>query len=288
MARYDPIDVDLSGKVAVVTGSNTGIGKEVARGLARLRARVILACRDPRKGGAARDDIMTSTGNYGVEVAQLDQSDPVSIREFARGVKERHRSLDILVNNAGAWLTQRRTDPQGIELTFVTNALGYFRLTNALEPLLLAGAPARIVDVASDMAYGLDLDDLEMRRGSFAGMKAYARSKQANRMLAWVRAERLKDQGVTVNALHPGVVASDISRSAPGMLGTISRKYFQTFGRTTTQGADTALWLAASPEVQGLTGRFWKDREQQRRKFTDMEQNRALWRKCEELTRSDP
>jgi NAD(P)-dependent dehydrogenase (short-subunit alcohol dehydrogenase family) len=288
MAAMDPIHVDLQGQVVVVTGSNTGIGKEVARGLARLGARVIMGCRNLERAEAARGEIITSTGNEAVDVIRLDQGDPVAVREFAREVQRRHGQLDALVNNAGAWLTQRSVDAAGIESTFAVNSLGYFRLTNALQPLLLAGAPSRVVNVASKMAFGLDVEDLGFSRRRYTGADAYARSKQANRMLAWVRADRLRNAGVTVNAIHPGVVSTEIARNATGVIGAVSRLCFKVFGRTPAQGADTALWLAASPEVEGITGRFWLDRQAQRRKFSDMSANRALWDRCEELTRKDP
>ncbi|HBP21552.1 MAG TPA: short-chain dehydrogenase [Planctomycetes bacterium] len=283
MAAGDPIEANLSSKTYVVTGSNTGIGKEIARGLNRLGARVILACRNQTKAAAAKDDIVSSTGNDAVELIALDQGDPSSVKAFAAEVAQRHDQLDGLVNNAGCWLTTYELDPQGIERTFTVNTLGYWRLTNALEPLLIEGGGGRVVNVASEMAYGLQADDLGYQRRRWSGPAAYAQSKQGNRMLSWVRAERLRDKGVTVNALHPGVVSTEIARNGRGIVGGVSRVYFKVFGLTPTMGADTALWLAASPEAEGHTGKFWVKRRQKRRRFHDMERNRALWKQLESL-----
>lgn len=282
MAR--PIAADLTGKTCVVTGANTGIGKEIARGLARLGARVILACRSRERGQAALEELRAETGNDALVLRELDLSRAASIEAFAASVAADPEPLHALVNNAGVWLTTRQEGEGGMELTFATNALGPFRLTHLLEAKLKASAPARVVDLASKMAYGLDLDDLAWRRRRFDGAKAYAQSKAANRMLAQVRAERLKDAGVTVNAVHPGVVATEIARDGRGLFGLAARGYFRLFGRTPAQGADTAIYLAASPEVEGVSGQWWYERVgKPERKFGDREQNLALWRRCEEL-----
>src|SRR5690606_28281680 len=178
-----PIAADLTGKTCIVTGANTGIGKEIARGLARLGARVVLACRSRERGQAALDELRADTGNEALELRELDLSRAASIEAFAAGVAADPEPLHALVNNAGVWLNTRQEGEGGMELTFATNALGPFRLTNLLEEKLKASAPARVVDVASDLARNLDVDDLAWRRRSYGGAKAYAASKAANRML---------------------------------------------------------------------------------------------------------
>jgi len=278
-----PIAADLSDKTCVVTGANTGIGKECARGLARLGARVVLACRSAERGAAALEELRADTGSDRLELRLLDLAEPASIARFAEDLGRDLERLDALINNAGLWMTERTTTAEGHETTFAVNVLGPFRLTGALEPLLEASGAGRVVDVASKMARGLDPDDLMFERRPYSGTAAYAQSKQANRMLAWVRSERLAPRKVTVNALHPGVVATEIARSAPGLLGLAARGYFRIVGKTPAQGADTAVWLAASPEVEGVSGKWWGERRERRCKFRVRNQNLALWAKCESL-----
>lgn len=278
-----PIQVDLSAKTCLVTGATAGIGKEVARGLARLGARVALACRSVDRGRAARDDIARTTKSDKVELLEVDLSDQRSIRAAAAKFIAEHEHLHVLVNNAGVWTTTRKTSVDGLELTFATNVLGYHLLTRELLPLLERSAPARIVNVASGLAKGLDLGDLFFERRKYDGMAAYAQSKQANRMLSWTLAEQLLDKRITVNALHPGIVNTELVRDATGVVGMLSRTFYKVAGRTPEQGADTPLWLAAAIEVEGITGRLWKDRHQVDCPFRDPAQLEALYAKCEAL-----
>lgn len=278
-----PITTDMSGKTCVVTGANTGIGAQIARELARLGGTVVLACRSLERGQAALDEIAAQTGSDRLELMQVDLSSQASIRQFAETLAERHPALQVLVNNAGIWPSERTLSADGIELTFATNVLGYFLLTQLLTPLLLAGAPARIVDVASEMAGHLDLEDLQFERRPFDGLKAYAQSKQSNRMLAWARARRLDGQPLTVNVMHPGGVRTEINRQQGGLYGLVVGAWFRLFGKTVEAGADTAVWLAASDEVAGESGKFWVDRAVRRCRFADEQAEERLWRACEAL-----
>lgn len=280
----EPVQTDMSGKTCLVTGANTGIGKEIARGLARLGARVTLACRSRERGQAALQELRADTGNAELELGLVDLSSQPSIRAFARAFQEKHAALHVLVNNAGVWKSERRVNAAGLEVTFATNVLGYFLLTRELLDLLKRSAPARVVNVASELARDLDLDDLMFERRRFSGTKAYAQSKQANRMLSWALAERLEGTGVTVNAMHPGLVQTELVRDTRGLYGLAARGVFRLFGRTPAQGADTAVWLAASPEAEGVTGHFWMDRRPRRCRFRDPARNQALWERCERLT----
>ncbi len=275
---------DLAGKTVLVTGATSGIGKEAARGLARLGARLVLPCRDLGRGRAARDEIAAATGNEGIEVAEADLSSQASIRAFAARFLDAHERLHVLVNNAGVWLQERAETADGIERTFATNVLGYHLLTRLLLDRLKASAPARIINVASKLAGDLDLEDLEFERRRFDGVKAYAQSKQANRMLSWALAERLAGSGVTVNAMHPGGVRTSLGRELGGPVGLLIRAFFFVLGRSPRKGADTAVWLAASPEVEGVSGKFWQDRRERRCAFRDRAAIEALWGRCEELT----
>jgi NAD(P)-dependent dehydrogenase (short-subunit alcohol dehydrogenase family) len=281
-----PIEADLRGKTAIVTGATAGIGKEVARELARLGARLVLPCRDAARGRAAVADIRPAGADEsGFLVEEADLSSQASIRAFADRFLAAHPRLDILVNNAGVWMQRRETTVDGIERTFATNVLAYHLLTSLLLERIRASAPARIVNVASKLASGLDLEDLEYTRRPFDGIRAYAQSKQANRMLSWALAERLAGTKVTVNAVHPGGVRTSLGRELRGFTGLLIRAFFFVVGRSPREGADTVAWVAASPEVEGVTGKFWQDRREQPCRFRDPAAIAALWDRCEALTR---
>jgi NAD(P)-dependent dehydrogenase (short-subunit alcohol dehydrogenase family) len=260
--------------LCLVTGANTGIGFEVARGLARCGFRVVLVCRDRAKGEAARNTIASETRDPEVEVLVVDLASQSSIRSAAQEFSRKHDVLDVLVNNAGMSSPTRRESPEGIELTFATNVLGYHLLTGQLLELLRRAPAARVINTASMMAYGLDLDDVNFKRRRYDASTAYAQSKQANRMLTWALARRLEGTSVTANALHPGVVNTALLRSfAPGYSGI-----------TPAEGADTAIWLATSPEVAGVSGRLWVRRRETPCEFRGRENEEALWALCERMT----
>jgi len=260
----------------VVTGANAGIGYEIARGLAKATDKpgVILACRDQAKGEAARAKISAETGNPHLEVLVVDLASSKSIRGAAEEFYKTHSHLDALVNNAGMSSPKRQESTDGVELTFATNVLGYFLLTNLLRDALGRAPAGRIVNVASEMAYGLDLDDVEFKKRTYNPSTAYAQSKQANRMLTWACARRLEGTPITANAMSPGAVDTPLLHAlAPGMKG-----------RSTEKGAETAVWLAASPDVAGLSNRLWFDRAERACKFHNPEQEERLWAICEELS----
>lgn len=260
--------------LCLVTGANSGIGFEIARGLARTGARVVLACRDPIKGEAARKKIAEDTGNPAVDLLIVDLASQRSIRSAAQDLSSAHPALDVLVNNAGVAAPSRRESPDGIELTFATNVLGYYRLTVLLLDSLRRAPAARIVNVASKMAYGLDLDDVEFKRRRYDISTAYAQSKQADRMLTWFLARQLDGASVTANAMHPGAVNTALLHAlAPGFRGV-----------SPAQGADTALWLATSPDLKKVSGRFWSDRREQPCQFRSERDERTLWSLCERMT----
>jgi NAD(P)-dependent dehydrogenase (short-subunit alcohol dehydrogenase family) len=282
----EAVRADLSGRTCVVTGASAGIGLATARELARLGARVVLAVRSAERGEAARRSIMSATGSAAVELALVDLSSRRSIQAFARDLGQRHPRLDVLVNNAGVWLNRRRRSVDGLELTWATNALGYLLATEALVPLLLASGRARVVNVASQLAGGLDLGDVQYERRRYSGRDAYAQSKQADRMLSWALARRLLDRGITVNALHPGFVATEIFAKGGGLVGMAGALYSKLRARSPEQGADTVVYLAASPELDGRSGLFWIDRQERRCRFRDEEQEEKLYRLCQDMTRT--
>lgn len=273
----------------VITGATSGIGKEIAVQLAAQGASLVLAGRDVKRGEVVANEIAKRGNAKGVDVMFIDTSSQKSIREFARKYQERYARLDVLINNAGM---NRGTAPRalsvdGIELTFATNVIGYFLLTQELLDLLKVSAlaepnqSARIVNVASQFASDLDLDDLQFERRLFDSTKAYAQSKACDRLLTWALARRLKGTHVTANAMAPGlVVDTGLYRNAPPEMIARLR---QRSGRTIAQGADTAVWLAASPAVEGVSGEFFFDREQVSCEFRNEVDEEELWKICQRL-----
>jgi NAD(P)-dependent dehydrogenase (short-subunit alcohol dehydrogenase family) len=264
--------------VALVTGANSGMGKETARELTRMGAEVILGCRSTGRGEAARREIMETTGSREVTVMPVDLSSLASVRAFARAFAERFPQLDVLVNNAAASLPTREITREGFERHWATNVLGPHLLTTLLLPALQASGHGRIVTVSTVAAGGLDLSDTQYDKRQFSGLGAYRASKQASRMLGWALADRLRDEPVTVNALNPGYVVTDLTRRVGGLLKVVV--VLTSFrAQTPLDGADTAIWLAASPEVDGITGVFWNKRREVQCRFRDtaaVEQLRTL------------
>lgn len=251
-------------KVALVTGANAGMGRAIATALARQGATVVLVCRDPGKGEEARRAIAHETGNPAIELLVADLASQDAIRAVVRQFRERHDRLHLLVNNAGAHIQERRLSPDGIELNLAVNHLAAFLLTNLLLDTLRASAPARIVNVASaSMTKAIDPTDLQSAR-AFVPFEAYGRAKLAMVLCTYALARRLAGSGVTVNALHPGITATGIvddvapPRVRP-FLGLIKR-----FLLTPEQGARTALYLATSPAVAGVSGKYFVRRKARR------------------------
>jgi NAD(P)-dependent dehydrogenase (short-subunit alcohol dehydrogenase family) len=264
----------MKGKRIIVTGPTSGIGKEIARRLAADGADLILACRDMERGAQTAEAIAAQSAT----VLTVDTSSPASIREFARELERRYDRLDVLVNNAGVLSPQRQTNAEGVELTFATNVIGYYLITQELLDLLRASASARVVNVASTFAGNLDLDDLQFERRNYDGMQAYAQSKACDRMLTWAFARRLTDSAVTVNAAAPGLVPqTSLYRHLPS---EIRRQLEQQPTRSIAQGADTAIWLATAPELEGASGRFYEQRAEQPCQFRDLDSEERLWELC--------
>jgi NAD(P)-dependent dehydrogenase (short-subunit alcohol dehydrogenase family) len=268
----------------VVTGASAGIGKAAARGLAALGARVVLAVRSREKGEAVRREITAASGNEDLELLVADLQSQASIRRASAELVERHPALHVLVNNAGVWLDRRHESPDGIETTWATNVLGYHLFTHCLLPALEKGAPARVVNVASEFASDLDLDDVELERRPYLGRLAYAQSKQADRMWTWALAKRLEGKGVTANALHPGFVATELFAKSGGLVGRAISLYAGLGALAPEEGADTAVFLAASPEVEGISGRFFAGRRERPCRFRGDPREDALFGLCQRMT----
>ncbi len=277
----------LGGRVVMVTGATSGLGLAAAEGFARLGATVWLVVRNEDGGERARAAIAERSGNHDVHVGLCDLSHLQSVTQFAERFAAQAERLDVLVNNAGVLPARRTLSPDGIELTFATNVLGPFLLTNLLLPLLERSAPARILSVSSGGMYTqrIRVDDLQNERGEFDGATAYARAKRAQVILTELWARRLEDRGVVVHSMHPGWV------DTPGVASSLPRFYRVTrpLLRTPQQGADTIVWLGAADEPGRSTGLFWHDRRPRPTHLLpwtrETEQEREqLWAACVQLS----
>lgn len=250
----------MRGKNILVTGATSGIGLEASVELARRGARMILVGRDPRRTEAAVAQVRARSGSPEVSHLLCDFSSQASIRRLAAEVLDRHDRLDVLVNNAGGVHKKRQVTVDGIEATFAVNHLGYFLLTNLLRDLLVRSVPARVVTVASigHRKATLDFDDLGLERG-YGIMRAYARSKLANVLFANELARRLAGTGVTSNSLHPGAVATNIWSGAPIWAKPLIFLLFRPSFVSVEKGAETIVQLAASPELEGVTGKYFEE-----------------------------
>jgi NAD(P)-dependent dehydrogenase (short-subunit alcohol dehydrogenase family) len=246
----------MASKIAIVTGGNTGIGKATALGLAKAGYEVVLAVRDLAKGEAARAEIASLSKNESVVLMPLDLADFASIRTFAAVFAQRFARLDVLVNNAGLAPRKRSTTKDGLETTFGVNHVGTALLTLELLPVLERSAPSRIVILSSGLHYRgkMKWDDLQQASGRYDGLRAYNQSKLANVLFTKALARRLAGKGVTVNAVHPGVVATELSRDFPKALTAI----FKLFLLSPERGAECSLHVATSPDVAGTTGEYFE------------------------------
>lgn len=270
----------ITGKRVLVTGPTSGIGRQIAIELGALGAHLVLACRNEAKGREVAREIAGNRHAGSVDIMHVDVSSQQSVQTFAAALVARHPPIDVLVNNAGTVQGERRESADGIELTFATNVLGYHRVTSGvLDHFNTAGAP-RIVVVASAFAGDVDLADLEFKRRPYDGLLAYRQSKACDRLWSWALARRLESPGITVNAMTPGWVPdTELSRNLlPDVRQARARP-----GRTVVQGADTAVWLAASADVAGVTGRFFADRRELPCEFRDHDTEERLWRICDDF-----
>jgi NAD(P)-dependent dehydrogenase (short-subunit alcohol dehydrogenase family) len=262
-ARTNMTSVDMRGKTVLITGGNSGIGRHTAIELARMGARVVFTSRNLRKGDVARAEIREAANTKLVDFMELDLASFVSIEKFAKQFLAKYERLDVLVLNAGLMLDRRTNTSEGFETTFGVNHLGHFLLTQLLRERVVACAPARILVVSSIVHKhargGIDFDDLMLERG-YSAFKAYSRSKLANLLFSNVLAQQLEGSGVTVNALHPGAVRSGFGASED-MQGPLARIVFaigRPFMISSERGAETSIYLASSPEVEGKTGGYYR------------------------------
>lgn len=287
--RWNPADleVDLTGKVCIVTGANSGLGYATTQQLAQRGASVYMIARNRIRGEAAQAKVIEATGNSNVYLEIADVSNLSDIRQFVERFRQITSRLDILIHNAAALTEERQLSVDGIELTFATNVLGPFLLTQLLIPLMKQSAPARIIIVSSGGMYAskLDIDNLQYEKKRFNGVMAYAQTKRAEVILTELGAQRLTGTGVTVNAMHPGWVKTPGLQTA---LPTFS-KLMNVSLRTPEQGADTIVWLAVAPHLESETAKFWFDRRAREthktsRTKSSVEDRQKLWTECMRLS----
>ena len=259
--------MDHSSKNAIITGATGAIGQAIARQMAEKGFSVTLVARDENKAGRTVSEIIQTTGNKQVAYLLADLSRKQEIQKIAQSW---NKPLYVLINNAATTPRRREETPEGIEMQFATNVLGYFWMIQSFLPFLSLGKPARIVNVASYWAGDLRMEDLECKKRNYDNDTIYRQSKQANRMLTVAFAERLNNDGITVNAVHPGEVNSKLSND----LG---------FGghESPDLGADTPVWAACAPELEGLTGSYFEYRKEVKCRFShDKKAIEELFRIC--------
>lgn len=281
----------MQGRVCLITGASGGIGKETAVALAKLGATVVMVSRDSERGEAALSEVrQRSGGRDNVQLVLADLASLQAVRSLASEYRQRHQRLHVLVNNAGALNSQLSLTKDGFEMTFGVNHLAHFLLTNLLLDLLKTSAPSRIVNVSSSAHTRgtIDFDGLHGER-KYSGIAAYGQSKLANVLFTYELARRLDGAGVTANSLHPGVVRTGFGHNNSGIWGALF-SVFHTVARpfllTPEQGAQTSIYLASSPDVEGVTGKYFaKSKQTQSSDLShDTELAQRLWQVSEELT----
>lgn len=281
----------MSGKICLITGSTAGIGKVTATALASQGAEVIIVGRNQPKTEGVAQQIKTEIGNPSVHYLLADFSDLQQVRDMATVFKDRYPRLDVLVNNAGAFFNSRIDTPYGVEMTFLVNHLSPFLLTNLLLNHLISSESARVVNVSSEghKQDQMNFDDLGFAKRYF-GMKAYARSKLANILFAYELARRLENTNVTVNALHPGHVATDIWKTNFSFLGPMLKWIMSLFALTPEEGAENTIYLASSPDVEGVTGKYFIKRQPAQSSAVSYDESlaRMLWEISADLVGLNP
>jgi retinol dehydrogenase-12 len=281
---------NMSGKTVLITGATSGIGEVAALELARKGARVVLVGRDRAKAEATAAMIRKESGRTDVEYLLADLSSQAEVRKLAEEVKSRYPRIDVLVNNAGAMISPRRESVEGIEMTWALNHMAYFLLTDLLLDTLKASAPSRIVIVASDahrMVPGINFDDVEGKK-SYKPFRIYGQSKLANILFTRELSRRLEGSGVTANCLHPGFVATNFT-TGKGWLYWAMRQLARVVAITPVEGARTTVYLASSPEVEGVSGGYFAKSKPANPTAAarDDEAARRLWTLSESMVKAD-
>ena len=274
-------------KVCLITGATSGIGRATAMGLASMGASVVMVGRDRGRGEAALGEVEGKSANASVDLMLADLSSQEDIRRLADEFKEAYPRLDVLINNAGVIRSERVTTADGLETTFAVNHLAHFLLTNLLLDVLKASAPSRIVNVASgEQRNGtIDFDDLQGEK-EYKTAKAYGQSKLANVLFTYELARRLEGTGVSANCLHPGAgVRTNLGSGVSGVFGFTVRALTPLM-KSPEKGAETSIYLASSPEVEGLSGGYFVKKAEARSSDASYDERlaRRLWEASADLT----
>ncbi len=254
-----PSHTNMQGKVCIITGANSGIGKATAMGLANMGATVAMVCRNKARGEEAQNEIKEQSGNDNVDLLLADLSSQASIRQLAETIQQRYQHIHVLINNVGIYNMRRQETTEGFEAMFAVNYLAPFLLTNLLLEKLNASAPARIINVSSEAHQTgyINMHDLQLEH-HYKFMRGYGQSKLALVLFTYELARRLQGTGVTVNCLHPGFVATNIGQNGVGKVGrSIVKLIFSRLGISAEEGAKTSIYLATSPDVEGITGKYF-------------------------------
>jgi NAD(P)-dependent dehydrogenase (short-subunit alcohol dehydrogenase family) len=269
----------LKGKVVLITGATSGLGIETAKELAKMGTTIVFTTRDDQKGIETKNEIIKYSGNSDVHDIFCDLASLDSIRKCCAEYKAKYHRLDVLINNAAIWDYTRRESKDGIENIFATNLLGPFLMTHLLLDLIKKSSPSRIINLTSGLHSGtINFNDIEFNR-KFSGLKAYRQSKLGVILFTRLLSKRLEGTGVTVNTVHPGMNRTNLGRDA----GRIARAIFKVISKDPKIGAQTTIYLASSPEVEGVTGEYWYKRHKDRSsdESYDMELAKKLWEVCE-------
>jgi NAD(P)-dependent dehydrogenase (short-subunit alcohol dehydrogenase family) len=277
----------LTDKVILITGSNSGIGKATSIALARLGAHVVMMARNPVKGEVARQEVISISGNHQVDLMLCDLANLNHIRRFALEFHEKYGRLDVLINNAGILTKRRQVTSDGFEYQIGVNHLGHFLLTNLLLDLLKASAPSRIVIVSSlgHFAGKIHFNDLHLEK-RYNPWISYFQSKLATMLFGYELSRRLNGSGVTVNCLHPGVVRTRFAVDRTSDRQNFIMRLSNLINISPSAGAETSVFLAISPEVEGVTGKYFvrkKVRTSSRASY-GLEVAERLWKLSEEMT----
>ena len=274
----------MHGKIVMITGANSGIGKQTAKVLAEKGATIIMICRNKERGENALKDLKEKTNSDKIELILADLADPIAIQNAVTQFKEKYDKLDVLINNAGLVLSKKKITSLGYEKTFAVNHLGHFLLTNLLLDILIKSAPSRIINVSSGVhtTANLDFEDINLS-SKYRGFRAYANSKLANLLFTYELARRLKGTGIIVNALHPGFVRSNFGRRGRKLYTRILFDIARIFAISVKKGAKTSIYLASSPEVKNIMGKYFvKSKPTNSSKMSyDKEAQKKLWQLSE-------
>lgn len=277
--------IDMIGKICMITGSNSGIGKATALGLAEMGATIIMVCRKKERGESAMKEIVEKTGNSSIDLFITDLASQIAIRDLVNDFKNKYKNLHVLINNAGIVLHKRKLTVDGIEANFAVNYLAPFLLSNLLIDVLNVSAPARIINIVSGLhaSASLDFNDLQNEK-KYRAFPAYNKSKLALVLFTYELAKRINDTGVTVNCIHPGVVRTNLGHDLP-----LYYRWATVFFRPPEKGAETPIYLASSYEVEGISGKYFKNKKQIESSKESYDESIAerLWDESVKLTNLD-